>query len=313
MQPSLGTYLSSLRSHLRTGAATRSSVLRELADHLEDRTDELVKRGLTREEASAEAGRRFGDPQAIGSELTLVHNQGSWFAAGMTAAPHLLAAALFVSHRWLEFQLLAPALLLVAAVSALGWWRRLPTWAYPWLGYLLFPFLLGGTVSAVTLGHAVWSIAARGYTPTDPWVWALGGLLGIVGIGLTAYLLVWVTRRDWVQATLLVLPVPVLAVALLAYERGAFSTLAEADNQAATLMVCVGAVSIIVTRMADRLIKISLIAAALPIGFLVTTRALELETRLLLALLLSLPALLLAIAPAMVSAASAVTARRTSR
>ena len=313
MQPRLSTYLTSLRGYLRTGAATRSSILGELADHLEDRTDELMKRGFTREEAWAEASRRFGDPEAIGTELTLVHNQGTWIVAGLTAAPHLLAAALFASHRWLELQLLVPALVLMAAVSALGWWRRLPTWVYPWIGYLLFPFLLAGTVSTVTLGYAVWSIIAHGGSPTDPWIWAFGGFLGIAGVALSGYLLIWVSRRDWVQASLLVLPVPALAVALFAYGRGEFPTLAQADSQAAVLMIFVAAVSAIVIRLADRLLKITLITAALPIGFLLTTQALEPGTRLLLAFVLSLPALLLVLAPNVVSAASTVAARRASR
>ena len=190
--------MSSLRGHLRTGAATRSSVLRELSDHIEDRTNELVGQGLTREEAYAEASQRFGNPRDIGSELTLVHNQGSWIAAGLAAAPHVLAAMLFASHRWLEVQMLAPAFLLVMAVGIVGWWKRAPTWVYPWLGYLLFPALLAGAISTVTLGHAIWSIVVRGYTPTDPWIWALGGSIGFAGIILTAYSLVWVSKHDWV-------------------------------------------------------------------------------------------------------------------
>ena len=272
-----------------------------------------MKGGLTREEAYAEAARRFGDPRTIGAELSVVHNQGTWATAAMTAAPHLLAAGLFASHRWLELQMLVPALLLVAAVSAVGWRKRLPTWVYPWLGYLLFPLLLAGTVSAVALGHAVWSIAARGYTPTDPWGWAFGGLIGVTGIVLSAYLLVWASRRDWVQATLLALPIPVLAVALFVYERGAFSSLAEADNQAAFLMIFVAAVSAIVIRLVERLLKIALIATALPIGFLLTTSSLDPGLRALLAFVLSLPALLLVVMPAITSAASTVAAGRRHR
>ena len=313
MQPQLGTYLTALRGHLKTGAATRSSVLRELADHLEDRTAELINGGLTREEAYSEAARRFGDPRTIGVELSMVHNQGTWIAAALTAAPHLLAAGLFASHRWLELQLLAPALLLVAIVGGVGWRKHLPTWVYPWFGYLLFPVLLAGTVSTLSLGHAIWSILARGYTPTDPLVWALGGAIGATGIVLSAYLLVWVSRRDWVQATLLVLPIPVLAAALLVYERGAFSSFSQADNQTALLMVFVAAVSAIVIRLVDRLLKIALVATALPIGFLLTASSLEPGTRALLAFLLSMPALLLVVGPFLASMASMVAAGRNRR
>ena len=73
-----------------------------------------------------------------------------------------------------------------------------------------------------------------------------GGFLGIASVSLGAYLLIWVSRRDWVQASLLVLPVPALAVAMFAYGRGEFSTLTQADSQAAVLMIFVAAVSAIV-------------------------------------------------------------------
>jgi hypothetical protein len=100
---------------------------------------------------------------------------------------------------------------------------------------------------------------------------------------------------------------------LLAYGRGEFATLAEADNHVAILMIFVAAISAIVIRLADRTLKMTLIAAALPIGFLLTTQALEPGVRLVLAFLLSLPSLLLLFAPIVVSAASTVAARRTSR
>lgn len=296
------SHLDALRARLRTGSATREDVLRELSDHLEDRTVELEEQqGLSREEARAEATRVFGDAQQIASDLSFVHNQGSWREVLFSILPHLLAALLFASHRWLEPEFLIVAFGLAIGVSGVGWRRGKPIWMYPWLGYALFPFLLAGTISVATVGHAVWSIISQGYTPTNPLSWGLGIGLGVLGVVLISYLLIWTGRRDWVHAALLVLPIPFLAVSLLAFDRGTFTGLEEADAQTAILFVFVAFAVGVVVRIGDRLLKIGLITASLPIGFLLSSRTMESDVRIALVVLLSLAAILLVAAPFLIS------------
>ena len=55
-----------------TRAGVRDDVDQELRFHLEGRIEELMARGLSREEAEAEARRRFGDPDRIGAELETI-------------------------------------------------------------------------------------------------------------------------------------------------------------------------------------------------------------------------------------------------
>ncbi len=302
MHARFDTSLEALRSRLRTGAATRSSVLRELSNHLEDHTSELMRqRGLSREEASTEALRTFGDLKEIASDLSFVHNQGTWRETALSALPHLVVALLFASHQWLEPVWLGAALLLTGSMSALGWRMGRPIWMYPWLGYTIFPFLLAGTVSIATMGYGIWAIVAHGYTPTNPMSWVLGMGLGVVGITLISYLLIWVSHRDWTHAALLVLPIPFLSVALLAFDRGTYTRLEEADIQTGLLFMFVALAVGVVVRLGDRTMKISLIGASLPIGFLLSSGALETELRALIAMLLSLPALLLVLAPYLLS------------
>jgi hypothetical protein len=276
-----------------------------LSDHLEDRANELVAKGLSPEDATAEAVRAFGNAEEIASELSLIHNQGAWRDAALSALPHLIAAALFAFHHWLDPLWLAGAFALIAAMTAIGWRRGRPLWMYSWLGYALFPFLLAGTLSVATVGHAVWTILTEGYSPTNPVSWALGIGLGVLGITLISYLLIWVSQRDWTHAALLVLPIPFLAVSLLAFDRGTYTRLEEADTQTAVLFAFVAFAVAIVVRLGDRLLKIGIIAASLPIGFLLSSNALEADLRFLMAALLSLPALLLVLAPLVLSLGAA--------
>ena len=52
--------------------AVRDDVDQELRFHLEGRIEELMARGMSREQAEAEARRRFGDPERIGAELETI-------------------------------------------------------------------------------------------------------------------------------------------------------------------------------------------------------------------------------------------------
>ncbi|MBI4236076.1 MAG: hypothetical protein HY688_01800 [Chloroflexi bacterium] len=301
MQPSLVPYLDTLRAHLRLGTSARTGIVRELATHLEDSTQELMDNGLSREEAATEAARRFGNPRTIAAALSLVHNQGTWPEVALSALPHLLVALLFATHRWLQLEWLGLAVVLAAGVSAVGWIRGRPQWVYAWLGYALFPFLLAGAVSMVTLGQAAWSIVARGYTPTSPLSWAIGLGLSFLGVVLGCYLLVWISRRDWLHASLLVLPIPALSVSLLALDRGTYAHLEQADVQTALLFVLVAGVVAMAVRVGDRLLKAAFLAVSLPLGFLLISGALDADPRVTLAVVLSLPALLLVLSPLLFS------------
>jgi putative ABC transport system permease protein len=58
-----------------TRARARTSVDEELRFHLEGRTEELMAHGLGREEAEAEARRRFGDPESYRQATTAIDEQ----------------------------------------------------------------------------------------------------------------------------------------------------------------------------------------------------------------------------------------------
>jgi len=62
-------YLTRIRSELDVSPSRAKEVIAEARCHLEARVREFEGRGLSREQAVAEAVRGFGEPQAVAAEL----------------------------------------------------------------------------------------------------------------------------------------------------------------------------------------------------------------------------------------------------
>ena len=299
---SISAPLQALRSHLHIRRRARPGVLRELADHIEDRSNYLIReQGLSQTEANSEAIRAFGDPRAVAFQLERIHNQGAWKDAGLGALPNLLVGLLFAAHLWYELEWIVAAAGLAVVVSVIGVLMNRPVWVYQWIGYAVFPVLLISMVSLGTTAYSAWSVIAGGYAPTDPLSWILGAGLGLAGIGVLIALGVWLGKRDWTHSALVVLPLALLAIALLAFDRGAYVDLQQADAQTALLFVVVAVAVGVAIRLGDRLLKMGVLAASLPVGFLFTSGAMDFNLRIIVAAVLSLPALLLILAPLLVS------------
>lgn len=294
--------LQALRSRLHVRRRARPNILRELADHIEDRSNYLIReQGLSQTEANAEAIRAFGDPQAVASQVQRARNQGRWRDVGLAALPNLLVGLLFATHRWYELEWIVAAVSLAIIVSVVGVLMGRPIWVYQWIGYAVFPVLLISMVSLGTTAYSAWSVATGNYAPTDPLSWILGTGLGLAGIGVLIALGTWLSKRDLAHSALVVLPLALLAIALLAFDRGEYVRLEQAGAQTALLFLVVALAVGLAIRLSDRLLKIGVMAAALPVGFLFTSSAMDLNLRILVAAVLSLPALLLVLAPLLVS------------
>ena len=299
---SISTPIQALTSHVLVRIRSRRSVLRELADHIEDHSNSLRERGLDPVEADAQAMRAFGDARAIAAQLERIRNQGSWLDAGFAAFPSLFAAFLFATQRWYEPAWIVSAVAVAIAVAALGVFRFSGrAWVFSWLGYALFPVLLISIASLGTTAYAAWSVLGGGYEARDPLSWVLGVGLGIAGIGVIGALMAWLSRKDWIHAMLVVLPMALLAVAILALDRGAYATVEQAGVQNGILFGAFGVVVAAAVRMTDRLLKIGLLAASLPLGFLIVSSGMDFGLRIIVTAVLTLPALLLILAPFVVT------------
>jgi hypothetical protein len=299
---SISTPIQALTSHVLVRIRSRRSVLRELADHIQDHSNTLRERGLDPTEAHALAVRAFGDPRVVAAQLERIRNQGSWRDAGFAAIPSLFAAFLFATNRWYELEWIVGAATVAIAVSALGVYRFSGrAWVFSWLGYALFPVLLISIVSLGSTAYAAWSVLGGGYEARDPLSWLLGIGLSIAGIGVIGALMAWLSRKDWIHSILVVLPMALLAVAILAFDRGAYATIEQAGVQNAFLFGAFGVVVAAAVRMTDRLLKIGLLAASLPLGFLIVSSGLDTGLRVIVTAVLTLPALLLTFAPLVVT------------
>lgn len=195
------SYLDNLKDYLRVDPATASDVVRELDAHLEDKSQELRESGFSKEEATETAVQFLGSPRLVARQMYEVYSQGSWRQALFAALPHFLIAALFALHCW--HSTIWPLAILVAVISVViyGWCHGKPAWLFPWLGYCLIPVLAVGTLLIFLPGGWAW-LATAAYVP------------------LALFALVSATKqtikRDWLFASLMLLPIPIVLGWILA-------------------------------------------------------------------------------------------------
>ena len=176
-------------------------MLQELSAHFEDRSRELVESGLSEEEADEIAAQFLGSPKFIAQQIYEVYSQGSWRQALFAALPHFLIASLFALSCWQSITWLLAILFVVICVVIYGWCHGKPAWLFPWLGYCLVPVVVVGTLLIYLPSGWAW-LAAAAYAP------------------LALFVLVLVTKqtimRDWLFASLMLLPLPVVLGWILA-------------------------------------------------------------------------------------------------
>ena len=169
----LDDYLDRLGCELQASPEEAAEVLREVRSHLELATLDIGRRENDEAACLAQALERFGSAEYIGRDLRHVHGRATWQEAGLAALPLLLFGMLPAAP-------LAPvwvAPLLLTIVALLAWRTRWPLWWWAWLGWL--PLVIPGA-------------------PED----LLWGAVAYVVI------LLLVSRRDWLEATLAIYPLP---------------------------------------------------------------------------------------------------------
>jgi hypothetical protein len=189
-------YLNRFKAYLRIDQSIRDDAAQELYAHLQDKTQELEDSGLSREEASRLAVQSLGSPELIAQQFYETHAQGSWKEAVFGALPHLLVAFLFASYYyWHSIISLSIVLSLTVGTAIYGWHRGKPVWLFPWLGYYLMPVVVTG-ILLLSLPQG--------------WGW----IAALIYIPLAAFALIHIVRqtarRDWLYASLMLAPMPVL-------------------------------------------------------------------------------------------------------
>jgi hypothetical protein len=199
--PPKSSYTNNLKDHLRLDATIENNVVREIRTHIADKKHELIESGLSEKEAAATATRLMGSPKLVARQIYEVYSQGSWLQALFAALPHLLVAAFFALHWWQHTFWLIAILPLILGTVIYGWSHGKPAWLFPWLGYCLLPVIAVGILLVYLPGSWVW-LAACAYVP----------LALIIVFSVTKN----ITRKDWVFASLMLLPLPVMLGWILA-------------------------------------------------------------------------------------------------
>jgi hypothetical protein len=103
------SYLRLMGRFLKLNDRQRDAIKTELRDHMEERLDELMARGFSREEAIEAALDEFGDAAAIASDFGKIGRRRKWIMRTATSTVGLAATVLIVSFLLPENRPIVPA------------------------------------------------------------------------------------------------------------------------------------------------------------------------------------------------------------
>jgi hypothetical protein len=264
MVSSISHYLNRFKACLKIDQTIRDGVAEELCTHLEDKTQELEEKGLSREEATKIAVQSLGAPELIAKQIYETHAQGSWKEALFSALPHLLVALLFTSYYWRNIACVSIVLALIVSIAIYGWHQGKPIWFFPWLGYYLMPVIVTG-ILLLSLPQGWGWIAALIYIPLALFVFI--------------HIVRQTARRDWLYASLMLAPMLVTFTWFSSLGRGsgllANDWIASLQTNALWIVIsfiALAAATVAFVRLKPRRYKIiSLLIPPLVILFAVTT------------------------------------------
>ena len=262
MLPEVRNYLERVRCHLRLDPAIEREVVSELYTNFEEKIAELRLKGLSAKEATKAAIESFGRARVLSRLLYEACSKGSWGDAVLASLPHFLMAGLFAFGLW-QHPILAPVVFIcIIGVTLLGWRHGKSKWLYSWIGYALAPLLIGGYVSIPTVAQAGSFFFGRNEPFPNIGLFLLIAVLFLFFLWVIVRTTVHVVRRDWILASLMLVPLPILASWLFNIEQagGLFRTgnamLHQWDAPMALALAVLGATAAIFVRLRQRVLKV---------------------------------------------------------
>jgi len=253
MLPEIRDYLDEVKSHLHLDPATEMQVMRELYSYFQEKMDELQEAGLSEKGSTRVAIQCCGRPRVIAQRMYEAYSKGSWTESALAFLPHLTIAGLFLAHLW-RHPFIAPiAFIFIVGVTLYGWWHGKPSWLYPWVGYSLSPLLIGGYASFL-----LWQ---RGTFPIS-WALLLLSALCLFSVSIIVRTTIRVAQRDWILASLMLVPLPIVGGWLLNLEQaggllqGSSEALHQSDMFMALALVTLGVTSATFIRLRQRVLKV---------------------------------------------------------
>lgn len=267
MSSDIHGYLASLRAHLRLDDNIESDLVRELAAHVEDRTAALVATGLAPERAQRSAIDALGRPQTLAHLLRQAHYVTPWLEVAFGAAAFALMAMMIGAGLWQQPLASAGGGGMIVGVALYGLWLGRPAWFYPWAGSAL-------TIPLV-LGYAAFELLHRELPRAFDGTVTATGLAGIAGAALyfpvglivVAAAILVAVRRDWLDASVLLSPLPCAFVWVVDIHRaGGITSSAAAGSSASAIVagtyLCMALVIAVFLRTRVRSVKVSTLIGA---------------------------------------------------
>ena len=301
------SYLLNLAKQLRLAPDAKDDILREMEGHLEERTAEMEKAGLTPPEAQRRAAAHMGRPDAVANDLYAIHSRGNWRDILLATLPHLLLAALFALHLWTEILVLMVGMALFTFIAYRGWKKSGAKWTYSWLGYCLAAPTISWIMAFMALGYAGWTLLTKGSLPFSiPLLLAL-----IIYVPLSLWILAGVimrlVKRDWLLASFTALPFPFLTswILFLNWQGSLWSgssKIQETDSARVVVFLALAVTTAIFFKVGRRLVQIALLTLSTALMVVYTVAALPLTFGILAVILVILSSVAFLFSPAILEA-----------
>ena len=187
----------------------------------------------------------------------------TWREALLGGAPFALLAAMLGLQHWSVPWCAAAAAVVAGGVTLYGLWLGRPAWFYPWAGAALTMPIVAGYIAFAVLQRAVPELG-HGAGPL-----ALAGVAGAalyfpVGLAVVAGCVAVALRRDWLDASVLLSPLPgVLVWVVQVHRTGAFAP--DAGSPAGTaamlgaLYLCMAIATVAYLRISTRSTRFTLL------------------------------------------------------
>ena len=273
-------YFERLRMHLRLGDPVESDLVRELATHVEDRVGQLVADGMPEARARETAMAGLGRPQTLAHLVRQAHLVTPWTEALAGAAAFLLVGLMIGTGLWQQPLAAAAAGTLVIAVTLYGLWLGRPAWFYPWAGIALtIPIIVGYIAFAVM--HREVPLLLDGTAGPLGLAGFAGSLLYFaVGLVVVAAAMLVAVCRDWLDASVLISPLPCALVWVIAIHRAggitsAGAALTDTGALLCAIYVCMAVAAVVFLRAPVRSLKVTTLVGAALVLFLGSTLLLD--------------------------------------
>ena len=275
MSPNIKNYLNDIRAHLHLDPFTERQLITELYSYFYEKICELRARGLSERDADREAIKSCGHPRIVARLMYEACSKGSWTETGISCLPHLLIAGLFILHLWNHITLTSIVFFLIVSVTLFGWWRGKPGWLYPWIGYALFPLLIGGFASWTVFEQFTSFIAGSSHLP-EVWKLLAATALLLFSIWIIVRTTIRVVKRDWILASVMLVPLPVMGSWLYNFWQAGSSFQSASiiiqrwDASIGLVLVILAITSAVFIRLRQRVLKVmAIITMSIVVGNIV--------------------------------------------